>query len=275
MKKAYIHAAGVCALGLLAVATLPSASRRVESRLQTELDTALEGKGLSGIEARFDGQTVDLGYGDDAIKVVHVDDPGALGPRMAWAVDTARDMEGGLYKGGRSGKLWGPVTRITVNQPSIDGLSEQMNAQLRARAAAVAQAHACTDDVTQAVASRKLSFVSGSFELTPDSGKILDDVYAAIHACPGRLVLQVDGFTDDVGEDKANVVLSSARADAAAKGLITRGLETGMVRSAGHGESEPVADNTTPEGQAANRRVTFTMSVAPESPPESPPGVTP
>ena len=260
MKKAYIHAAGLCALALLAVATLPSAGRRLESRLQAELDTTLEAKGLTGIEAHFDGQAVDLGYGDDAIKVVHVDDPGALGPRMAWAVDTARDLEGGLYKGGRSGKLWGPVTRITINQPSIDSLSEQMNAQLRARAAAVAQAHACTDDVTQAVASRKLSFVSGSFELTGDSGKILDDVYAAIHACPGKLMLHVDGYTDNVRDNKANVVLSGARADAAAKGLVKRGLEGGMVRSAGHGESDPVADNKTPEGQAANRRVTFTMT---------------
>lgn len=273
MKKAYIHAAGVSALGLLVILTLPSAGRRVESRLQTELDTALEGKGLSGIEAHFDGQTVDLGYGDDAIKVVHVDDPGALGPRMDRAVATARDLEGGLYADGSSGKLWGPVTRITVNQPSIDALADQMNAQLRDRAAAAAQAQAraCTDGVTQAVASRKLSFVSGSFELTPDSAKILDDVYAAIHACPGHLVLQVDGFTDDVGDDKANGALSSARADAAAKGLIARGLTADTVRSAGHGEADPVADNRTLDGQAANRRVTFTMSVAPESPQKSPP----
>lgn len=266
MKKAYIHAAGVCALGLLAILTLPGAGGRLESRLQAELDSALQGKGLTGIEARFDGQAVDLGYGDDAIKVVHVDDPSALGPRMAWAVDTARDLHGGLYADGRSGKLWGPVTRITIDQPSIDGLNEKMNAQLRDRAAAAAQARACTDDVTQAVASRKLSFVSGSYQLTADSGKILDDVYAAIHACPGRLVLHVDGFTDDVGDDEANVVLSSARADAAAKGLITRGLAASMVRSAGHGEGDPVADNTTPEGQAANRRVTFTMTVPPDSP---------
>ena len=271
MNKAYIHAAGALALGLLAIFTLPDAGQRLESRLQTELDTALQAKGLSGIEARFDGQAVDLGYGDDAVKVVHVDDPGALGPRMAWAVDTARDLQGGLYAGGRSGKVWGPVTRITIDQPSIDALADRMNAQLRDRAVAAAEARRCTDDVTQAVASRQLSFVSGSADLTPQSATILDDIYAAIHACPGHLVLQVDGFTDDVGDDKSNLALSTARAGAAAGGLVKRGLDAAVVRSAGHGEAEPVADNKTPEGQAANRRVTFTMVAAAESPP----GVTP
>ena len=264
MKKAYIHAAGACALGLLAVLALPNLGKRIESRLQTELETALSAKGLTGIEARFDGQTVDLGYSDDAIKVVHVDDPSVLGPRMAWAVESASQLQGGLYAGGRGGKLWGPVTRITFDQPSIDGLAAKLDAQLRAHAAAVAQAHACTDDVTQAVASRKLSFISGSFELTRDSAKILDDIYAAIHACPGHLVLQVDGFTDDVGDDKTNLALSAARAGAAAKALVQHGLASDLVHSAGHGEADPVADNKTPDGQAANRRVTFIMKPAPE-----------
>ena len=264
MKKAYIHAAGACALVVLAVVALPNLGRRVESRLDTELNTALSAKGLTGIEGHFDGQGVDLGYADDAIKVVHVDDPGALGPRMAWAVDTAHQLQGGLYPGGRSGKLWGPVTRITIDQPSIDALGDQLNAQLRTRAAAVAQAHACTDDVTQAVASRKLSFISGSADLTGDSAKILDDIYAAIHACPGHLVLAVDGFTDDVGDDKANLALSQARAGIAAKALVQRGLSPSSVRAVGHGESDPVADNASLAGQAANRRVTFIMKAAPE-----------
>ena len=93
---------------------------------------------------------------------------------------------------------------------------------------------------------------------------MLDDVYAAIHQCPGRLTLAVDGYTDDVGDDAANQALSQARAKAAADGLVRRGLDAALVEAKGHGEADPVASNATPMGQATNRRGTFTMRPAQE-----------
>jgi len=266
-----IYAAGFACLAVLALLTLPSAAHRIQKQVQDEMDYALADKGLSGIEAQVDGQVVTLAYGKDVADVVMADTPEALAPRMGWAVDAAEHLRGGLYaEPGKDGLVWGPATRIRVNQSSVDALAQQIAARNAAQKKVQVQAKACTDDVAAAVAERKLHFISGSFDLTPDSEVILDDVYRVIKACPGNLVLHVEGHTDDVGSDADNIALSTSRAASAARGLVARGLDEQRVVSAGLGETQPVADNATPEGQAANRRVMFIMT-PPETPEEAAP----
>jgi outer membrane protein OmpA-like peptidoglycan-associated protein len=259
-----IYAAGVAALAVLAVTGLPKVARRIDSHLQTEADKAIAARGLTGIEARIDGQSAELRYAPGAIDVIADNDTDSLQPRMDRAVALMHRLTGGLYDSGKSGRLWGPVTRITIDQGSIDALADKIQARQETRAVANLQARTCTDQVTAAVASRSLSFLSGRADLTTDSQKVLDDVYAAIHQCPGRLALAVDGYTDDVGDEAANQALSLARANSAADGLVKRGLDAALVGAKGHGEADPVASNATPMGQATNRRVTFTMRPAPE-----------
>jgi len=264
VRRTLIYAAGVVALAALAVTSLPQVARRIDTRLQTEAGKALTAHRMTGIEARIDGQTAELRYAPDAISAITDNDADALEPRMEQAVGVIHRLTGGLYDHGHSGRLWGPVTRITIDQGSIDTLGDQIEARQEARAVANLEARTCTEQVTAAVASRNLKFVSGKADLTPGSQKILDDIYSAIHQCQGRLILSVDGFTDDVGDDAANQVLSDARAKAAADALVGRGLDAGLVEAHGHGKADPIAGNDTPEGQAANRRVTFTMHPAVE-----------
>jgi hypothetical protein len=70
----------------------------------------------------------------------------------------------------------------------------------------------------------------------------------------------VTGYTDNVGKDSANQRLSYHRALAVAHALVAHGVPATMLSAQGIGSADPVATNTTAEGRAANRRVTFTVS---------------
>jgi len=65
----------------------------------------------------------------------------------------------------------------------------------------------------------------------------------------------IEGHTDNVGSAASNKKLSEQRASAVMKYLIERGVDKKRLKSIGYGLEKPVADNSTKEGQAKNRRV--------------------
>ncbi len=67
--------------------------------------------------------------------------------------------------------------------------------------------------------------------------------------------IKVVGNTDSVGSDAYNQKLSERRADSVARFLIDQGIPANKVTSEGDGKRKPVADNSTDEGRAKNRRV--------------------
>jgi adhesin transport system outer membrane protein len=68
-------------------------------------------------------------------------------------------------------------------------------------------------------------------------------------------ILVAVGHTDSVGSDTYNQRLSLRRAEAVKAYLVSVGIDRQRIRVEGKGESQPVADNATPEGRAKNRRV--------------------
>ena len=76
------------------------------------------------------------------------------------------------------------------------------------------------------------------------------------------LRIQISGHTDNSGKPADNRTLSENRAKAVTNYLITRGVAPGRLSAKGFGETQPVADNATPEGRARNRRTELTV-VAP------------
>ncbi|QQZ28968.1 OmpA family protein [Thiothrix subterranea] len=67
--------------------------------------------------------------------------------------------------------------------------------------------------------------------------------------------ISVTGHTDSVGSDAYNQKLSEQRASAVANYLASKGVPAAAIQATGKGESQPVADNGTKAGRAANRRV--------------------
>ena len=69
------------------------------------------------------------------------------------------------------------------------------------------------------------------------------------------LILEIQGHTDSVGSDDANLMLSTNRAKSVKNALVDLGIEAKRLKAKGYGEKTPIATNDTEEGRAHNRRV--------------------
>ncbi len=67
--------------------------------------------------------------------------------------------------------------------------------------------------------------------------------------------LQISGHTDNVGAAQGNLVLSKKRATAVKNFMVSKGIDASRLSVLYFGETDPVADNSTPEGRQKNRRV--------------------
>lgn len=81
--------------------------------------------------------------------------------------------------------------------------------------------------------------------------------YAAIAKAHPDSMITIVGHTDSSGSAPANNALSRERAQSTRDYLIARGVAITRLQTQGRGSSEPIADNSTPEGRAMNRRVTL------------------
>lgn len=107
------------------------------------------------------------------------------------------------------------------------------------------------------VTLRNIFFHTASAELYETSLAELDRLAEALARHPS-LRLEVGGHTDAVGTEADNLALSERRAKAVYDYLVQRGISADRLTYRGYGESQPVANNDTPEGRAANRRTTLT-----------------
>lgn len=99
-----------------------------------------------------------------------------------------------------------------------------------------------------------IHFATGQFAIPADAEGILSEVATQLKAHP-EWDWEVQGYTDNVGDKTANQKLSEQRATAVANWLTAHGVERARLTVKGYGESQPVADNSTAEGRAKNRRV--------------------
>ena len=90
--------------------------------------------------------------------------------------------------------------------------------------------------------------------IRPDAERTLTEVIEVLKAYYQRPV-RIEGHTDSIASDAYNRELSERRAAAVRDWLVKHGLGGSRLRTMGHGESQPVAENTTPEGRQKNRRV--------------------
>ncbi len=109
------------------------------------------------------------------------------------------------------------------------------------------------------IALLNVYFDVGKSDLKSESGPALENVMSLMDAYPG-LKIELRGHTDSTnstGDPDFNRKLSQRRADAVRDELVKRGIPSDRIRAVGFGEAQPVADNTTAEGRAKNRRTEF------------------
>jgi OmpA-OmpF porin, OOP family len=99
-----------------------------------------------------------------------------------------------------------------------------------------------------------VNFGAGSDLLLPGTERILEAAAATLNRYPD-LQVEVAGHTDSDGPGDVNFGLSERRAKTVLDYLVMYGVAPERLTATGYGESQPIADNETVEGRAANRRV--------------------
>ena len=118
----------------------------------------------------------------------------------------------------------------------------------------------CTTQTDQLSSALKISFQSGSPNLAPESEKAVTALATIMGRCirEAGLTAELGGHTDNRGS--GNYELSAARAQVVRAELIARGIRGDALSAVGFGPSNPIADNASEEGRAANRRMTVLWS---------------
>lgn len=99
-----------------------------------------------------------------------------------------------------------------------------------------------------------ISFGFDKWQLDDRAETTLLDVVSELQANP-NLMVQLEGYTDNVGAGPYNIQLSQRRAEAVRRFLVEKGIELQRIHSIGLGDARPVADNKTRQGRDQNRRV--------------------
>lgn len=214
---------------------------------------------------------------------------------LFWATDVGhlRGVEARLQEA--TNKLKEALAENQKNSEQIAALQEQVNGLQKEKEKVGQSAKSLEDEMRADLESKdvtisnlkgkltvnildRVMFDSGEATLKRDGETVLAKIANILDGHP-ELKIQVIGHTDNVpirNRFTSNWELSTARALAAVHFLTEKaGVNPRNVGAAGYGEYRPIADNSTPEGRAKNRRIAITilpdeLAVADAVPAESP-----
>jgi len=105
---------------------------------------------------------------------------------------------------------------------------------------------------------KNIFFDTKDFNIKPTSTSELDKMVLLLNDNP-NLKIQISGHTDNVGQAKDNLALSDSRAKAVVNYLASKGIDAKRLSYKGFGADKPVADNSTENGRAMNRRTELSV----------------
>jgi outer membrane protein OmpA-like peptidoglycan-associated protein len=124
-----------------------------------------------------------------------------------------------------------------------------------------ARRHGCPGLVTLHIdrisIERPVYFATGGDTIAPRSRALLTALAEAMTLTPAIRRISIEGHTDSVGTDEANLDLSSRRAASVMAWLVAHGVEASRLEAHGFGESRPIAEGTSRAVREENRRVEF------------------
>ncbi|MCR4953078.1 MAG: OmpA family protein [Treponema sp.] len=208
---------------------------------------------------RYGGSIVDLD-GDSELK-------SAMGSHEA---DVFVSMENGaavyirdkvdetfVYKDGNSYNFRGTLNLFTEYPPRVDE-EELMPVIQRVAIETVS-------DIEFEKTNAGLRFTMSDLKFKPDSAELLDSeksrldqIVQILKKAPDSMFL-VEGHTASIGREQGEMQLSLERAHSIVNALVARGIAAERFICKGSGGKKPIADNTTDQGRAKNRRVEITI----------------
>jgi OOP family OmpA-OmpF porin len=111
-----------------------------------------------------------------------------------------------------------------------------------------------TKPIPERIILRGVQFDSNSANIKPASIPVLDKNVMLLRQYP-ELRVVIEAHTDSTGSEDYNSKLSLKRAEAIYNYFISQGISANRMKTIGYGETRPIADNSTAEGRALNRRV--------------------
>ncbi len=156
-----------------------------------------------------------------------------------------------------------PVSVVGVADADGDGVADGQDQCPGTAAGAAVNATGCAEAAAPTLETAKagdtivldgVNFETGSSTLTANARTILDSVARQLAARP-ELRVEIGGHTDSRGSDTYNQSLAEQRAQSVRAYLTEQGVGADRLSAVGYGETQPVADNETDEGQERNRRV--------------------
>jgi NitT/TauT family transport system substrate-binding protein len=115
---------------------------------------------------------------------------------------------------------------------------------------------------THVIASKpvKIQFPTGAAALDPNAKTILDDQVVSLAKSTLGSYIHIEGNTDSQGNPEKNVALSKQRAESVRAYLVSKGIDANRLKAIGNGQTKPVADNSTEDGRARNRRTDIVIT---------------
>lgn len=214
-------------------------------------DQATKAKLLNNLRAVYGAERV-----VDRIQVESIATPPNWGDYVAGMINPGltRVSPGKLEVNGQSVRITGEVGNEALRQQVASDLSLASNTSYTVtNGLKVGSQQSILD---QTLANRIIEFQSGSAKLTPFGMSILDEMVVKMAQMPGSRFLVI-GHTDNVGQRESNLALSHARALAVKSYMMAKGIPASHMDVLGKGPDEPVADNTSNDGRARNRRIEF------------------
>lgn len=126
---------------------------------------------------------------------------------------------------------------------------------------AQAEIDLCQDRIDSIMTGQTINFKTGSAQVYPQPNPLIMALAGVAKECPSARIV-IAGHTDSMGDPEKNKVLSEARAKAIVNLLVDEEIESSKLSAEGFGASVPIADNSTPEGRRANRRIEFRVLYA-------------
>lgn len=162
-------------------------------------------------------------------------------------------VAGGLINGGKGAAIGAGVGALGGYVWSRH-MEEKKRAMEQATAGSGVTVTQTADNQLKLNVPSDVSFDSGRADIKPNLRPILDQFASGLANQPNTEV-RIVGHTDSTGSDQLNDRLSLERAESTKHYLTARGVAANRILTAGRGEREPIADNSTEAGKARNRRV--------------------